>query len=87
MAAHNISPSDRVGEDFEFLPAGTYNLDARPGKPQWCARLVIAMAAGHWTELRNDREVDSPPGAVPMSFQHMAHTYRITCSAAIAVYW
>ncbi len=87
MAAHQTSPSDRTGEDFEYLAAGTYTLDARPGKPTWCPRLIVAMVAGNWTELRNDREVDSAPGAVYQGHQHFGHTYKIVCSAAIAVYW
>ena len=87
MAVHAISRSTRVGEDYEFLAAGTYTLDARPGKPLRCARRIVAMVAGNWTELRNSGEIDSAPGAVFQGFVHDGDTYKIVCSAAIAVYW
>jgi hypothetical protein len=87
MPAHAISTSVRVGEAFEFLAAGTYILDARPGKPARCARRIVAVVAGNWTELRDSGENDSAPGAVPVNFTHDADTYKITCSAAILVYW
>lgn len=87
MSAHAINPSLRVGEAFEFLAAGTYILDARPGKPARCARRIVAMAAGAWTELLDSGENDSPPGAVIAGFIHDGDTYKITCNSAIAVYW
>ncbi len=87
MPAHAISNSLHVGEAFEFLAAGTYTLDARPGKPARCSRRIVAMAAGNWTELRDSGENDSAPGAVLAGFTHDGDTYKIVCSAPIMVYW
>jgi hypothetical protein len=83
----NTSPSDGIGETFEYLPAGNYNLAARTNKPPRCARRIVALAAGNWTLLKDSGEVDSPPGAVYQGFVHDAHTSAINTSAAIMVYW
>ena len=82
-----INKSTRTGEAFEFLAAGTYDLTARSGKPQRCARRVVAMAAQNFTLLKDSGGNDSPPGAVYSGFIHDADTSAITCSGAIGVYW
>lgn len=87
MAVRPTSPSLRVGEDFEYLPAGTYTLYNRPNKPARCPRLITAMAVGSWTMLKNSGEADSPPGAVYQGYRHEADVSAITCTAGIMVVW
>jgi hypothetical protein len=83
-----ISKSERVGEDFHFAATATaLDLTTISGKPQRCARRIVALAAGNWTLLKNHKGVDAPFGAVPEGFVHDADTSVITSSAAIAVYW
>lgn len=87
MAARPISRSQRVGEDFEVLAAGTYTLYNRSGKPQTCVRRVQALADGTISMLKNSGEVDSPPGAVTAGTQIDADISALTCSAAVMVFW
>ena len=87
MASRAINRSERVGEAFEFLAAGTYTLYNRAGRPAACARRVIAMGAQNWTLLRDASENDSPPGAVPDGFVFDADVSAITCSGSVLVVW
>ena len=77
----------RTYQAFAFLGAGSHDLTAITGKPQRCARRVVALVAGNWTALVDSSGVDSPAGAVPEGYVHDAHTSAITCSAAVAIYW
>lgn len=87
MAARQISRSQRVGEAFEFLAAGTYTLYNRTNRPAVCARRIIAMGAQNWTMLKDAGEIDSPPTAVPDGFTLDADVSAITCSGSILVLW
>ncbi len=88
MSPKLISKSQRVGEDFAYYAsAAALDLTTVSGKPQRCARRIVALAAGNWTLLKNGYEVDSPPGAVYQGFVHDADTSAITSTAAIIVYW
>lgn len=83
-----ITPDEGVGSAFAYYATATA-LDLRTvsGKPQRCPRRIVAMAAGTWSVLKDQNEVDGAPGTVFQGFVHDAHTAIITSSAAIQVYW
>ena len=89
MAVKTISRSQRVGEAFEVLPAGTYDLAARPNKPQACARALVVLVAGTITMLKDSGGFDSPPGAVFQGLQIQADMGDITIAggATVMVFW
>lgn len=83
-----ITDSESVGSTHEYLATPTaVDLTTRPGKPQRCARRIVAMAAGNWTLLADSGGVDSPPGAVFQGFLHDSNTSAITSTAGVMVYW
>jgi hypothetical protein len=84
-----ISKSLRVGEAFETLTAGAYDLTARPNKPRRCARRVTVLVAGNITLLKDAGGVDSPPGAVYQGLVIDADVSSITTTggAVVLVAW
>jgi hypothetical protein len=84
-----ISRSIRVGEDFETLAAGTYDLTTRTGKPQRCIRRIQVLVAGTITMMKNSGGVDSPPGAVYQGLTIDADVSSITTAggAVVLVSW
>jgi len=88
MATHRINRSLRVGEAFETLVAGTYQLDARPNKPTACVRRVHCYNAATITSMKDPGENDDAPGAVPAGTVFDLDVSAITFSGGpIQVAW
>ena len=86
-APFKTSGTVQVGSAFAYLPAGSYDLTAIPGKPKRCARAVIAMSAQTWSTISGSDGVAELPGAVPQSWAHYGDTSAVQTTGMIAVFW
>lgn len=86
--AYRPSRTVTVGVKHRQLGVGTHDLTALTGCPQkQCARRVVPMAAGSFTQCVGEDGVDEPITDFPEGFVHDSLTAVITTTVAIVVYY